>query len=215
MRLLHVAVALLVTAPAAFASHPVEDDPLGFEDPEGPLLAQTCDEILFRDNTVLPEVPLSPVCRMTNLLVEVATDGYVLVINRLDATRFTLAVHHALFLLPGQPTLQLGLTPVALAPREATCAVAADCGGAGLFVHGPFDDGNALTGSFPPQRITTAPDGRSWTIEVTGAPNHPVHVTALGEVELANGDRVRGFYNPQKLAFPVDALDAVPYPTLL
>lgn len=217
MRLLPVAVAAALLLPAALASHPVEHDPLGFYDPDGPLLAETCAQTLFPDAPPLPEVPLAPVCEGLSFFVEAATDGYVLQVQRTAPATFEVRVRHGLD--PGAPTgpLPLGAPLVALAPGDRTCATAAACDNNGLWVHalqgGAGDDGNPLTGRYFPQTIAAAADGLSWTIALAGTPASAEQVTLVAVVGLASGEWARGFYNPAKLALPLDALDAAPYPT--
>jgi len=217
MRFVFAAVAVVLTAPLALASHAVNEDPLGIYDEEGLNLSQTCGETLFENADPFPPVPLRYGCDTPNFLVQAASDGYVLAIQRMDDTTFTVKVRHALPLRGAHLPVALDLVPLRLVDLQ--CSEAADCGGNGFYVHGATaasgDDLNPLSGAFPPQRITAAPDGSSWTIVVPGAPHSPVYVTVIGVVALSDGTTVRGFYNPLKLAAPVDLLDAQPYPTLL
>lgn len=214
MRALTIALAAAFLLPVTMASHPVNHDPLGFQDPDGPLLAETCAQTVFDDAPPFPEVPLGPPCEGAGFLAEAAADGYVLQVQRTAPATFHLRVRHGLDI--GQGPMPLGAAQVALAGAARECPDAAACNSQGVWVHAAVgDDGNAFTGQYYPQRITPAADGLSWTLTVTGAPASAENVALVVVVELASGEWARGFYHPAKLSAPVDLLDAVPYPTLL
>lgn len=214
MRLVPVVLAAALLLPVALASHPVNHDPLGFEDPDGPLLSETCRQVLFEGAPPFPEVPLGPACQAGGFLAEAATDGYVLQIQRLGPGTFELRVRHGLDL--GQGPLPLGTNQERLLDASRACATAAACSNQGIWVHATVgDDRNPLTGHYYPQVITAAPDGLNWTIAVdtSGAPVEQVVVVVVAQ--LASGEWLRGFYHPAKVTLALDLLDVVPYPTLV
>lgn len=211
MRLVPFAMLALLVAPAALADHPVNNDPLTLFENFG----ETCNDgeleaIQFR---------FYHVCNDANGLVEVATDGYVLAITRTSPASFEVRVRHAVEPFDGaldDVRAPLAVPYVPLSAIDAACGSPADCAGRGFYIHGLVEssgDGNPLSGTYLEQRITEN-DG-VWSVTFTAPPDHPVYVSIVGVVTLTDGTYVRGFYNPAKLALPLDPLDAVPYPTFV
>lgn len=211
MRLLHVVVAALCIAPVALASHPVDHDVLGLYENFG----GTCSGPLL-------DYEMDTFCNDLTGLVEVATDGYVLAIARVDDVTFTIKVRHAIFTFedPGADPLfhplsaPVALPLVNLSVEDVDCLVAADCDGIGLWSHGLGDDSNPFTGHYLPQRVRSL-DATTWEVTFLAPSAAPAYTSLVGVVTLAQPEWLRGFYNPAKLATPIDALDAVPYPTLV
>lgn len=217
MRLLHVAVAALCITPVALASHPVDHDVLGLYENfggvcGGPLLDYEMDTF----------------CNDLTGLVEVATDGYVLAIARVDDVTFTIKVRHSVLTVedPGEEDLfypvsaPVALSLVNLSAVDAVCRVAVDCNYIGFWSHGFTDDVNPLTGEYLHQRVRSL-DATTWEITLLSPSADPAYASLVGVVSLEQlvslqqPEQVRGFYNPAKLATPIDALDAVPYFTLV
>ena len=161
-------------------------------------------------------------------LVEMATDGYVLDISRQAPQNRVFDIHvlhiqDLVVLAGGTVSQQYAHDGVAVvgSAEAVSCLVPADCGDAGIWLHG------LRAGGFPPA-VTQTPDQGFYpaqTLQVitpaSGAPYLRVTITAafdpatyqgaaLGYVNIEDGQWVRGFYNSAKATLPVDALDSVP-----
>lgn len=160
---------------------------------------------------------------------EIARDGYLVQITRVEARVFDIRVLHQqeLVTFGNLPVYaQYALDPVGIVAKEGACDHSGTCGNVGLWLHSlraaagcstlPSCEPSATTpieGLYLPQTHALSGDGTTLRVTLGGEPFSPAFNGAVNAVvTLDNGHWVRGFYNVAKLAVPLDALDAFPEP---